>query len=87
MIDISEYNFEVSSSDIRDIAHNFICKVCKSAAISPVKCSNCETIICRTCVPSKKCGCSSAITDLGRIERNILDSLAFRCKCKAVVQY
>ena len=79
--------------------------------LDPIKCAQCETVYCKTCLPPdaldielnstkpykcfKKCG-SKELTELTRIERNILDSLKFKCqhsllegdqKCTAIVKY
>ena len=58
--------------------------MCYGVVQEPLKCTKCETMYCKNCIPKTKyacfmkCGASTTVA-LGRIERNILNSLTFRC--------
>ena len=72
--------------------------MCYGVVQEPVKCTKCETMYCKKCIPQNKYSCfmkcgASTTTALGRIERNILNNLTFRCQhsaefqCEAVLKY
>ena len=102
-ITIDEKDFTGIESCLKDedIIDPFVCILCYGIAISPVKCSKCETVYCLECLPEdveskfkcyKMCG-SQTLLKLGRIEMNILKALTFKCqhaeeyKCTAIVKY
>ena len=82
-----------------DVISPFVCLLCLGVAQRPLKCSECETVYCTGCIfPKvksnkvyacfKMCG-SSKLLPLSRIERNILNSIEFKCEqqCGMQVRY
>ena len=103
LIDLSEANLLPDQLDRNSIINQFLCVACQNIAIYPVKCTTCESVYCKTCLPAEvlkgenpfKCikDCeNSSLRKLGRIERLVLGSLTFQCQhseegCEAEIAY
>jgi hypothetical protein len=74
----------------QEVIDKYICILCYGIVIDPIKCLNCETLICSRCVNHekieeqrmkcfKKCGSKSFTPILKKQEKMILYNLKFRC--------
>ena len=79
----------------------FTCMLCYGIVSQPIKCSGCETLVCKTCLNPKrlekdqfkcfkKCGSKTWTDQLSRQEKEILGKMRFRCQndaCEEEIPY
>lgn len=78
----------------REFFRDYICLICTSIVDDPVCCSKCENLYCRDCVLfnydiCNKCQGPLKEATIGRILKNHLANLEFRCplKCNMIIKY
>ena len=101
VLDITEDAYLGTIDD--DIINMFTCMLCFGIVNKPIKCVQCDTLVCESCIPPenlsldrfscyKKCG-SKTVVGLSRIEKNLLNNLSFKCQhanehgWEAIVKY
>ena len=74
-----------------EVVDKFTCILCYGIIVKPLKCLNCNNLVCSKCVPSKrkkegkficykKCGGKESTEHLFRQEEAVHQSLLFRCQ-------
>ena len=73
-----------------EVVQEFICMLCYGIVFSPVKCTQCETLVCKKCIGFgiqaagrfecfKKCGSTKCTEKLTKMEKHIYDNMLFTC--------
>jgi hypothetical protein len=72
------------------IANEFICSICTSIPLDPVKCPSCNVVFCKEELSAwfrskdrcpMRCNRQNSAVKLSHIEQNILNQITIKCKC------